>query len=155
MPEKTRLIGQLGILFIVVAVLLALMDRQMLTGPETLAQWPFALLSLLLLAGLFGVVAVLVTHRLGALGSRNTELEQELATVRQECENNRNELEERVDRRTFEISVANASLNREIAERVNLSRHTVDTHIKRIYRKLAVSSRVTAVQQAKARGLLG
>ena len=72
MPEKTRLIGQLGILFIVVAVLLALMDQQMLTGPETLAQWPFALLSLLLLAGLFGVVAVLVTHRLGALGSRNT-----------------------------------------------------------------------------------
>ena len=71
MPEKTRLIGQLGILFIVVAVLLALMDQQMLTGPETLAQWPFALLSLLLLAGLFGVVAVLVTHRLGALNSRN------------------------------------------------------------------------------------
>ena len=81
MPEKTRLIGQLGILFIVVAVLLALMDQQMLTGPETLAQWPFALLSLLLLAGLFGVVAVLVTHRLGALSSRNTELEQELAVL--------------------------------------------------------------------------
>ena len=82
MPEKTRLIGQLGILFIVVAVLLALMDRQMLTGPETLAQWPFALLSLLLLAGLFGVVAVLVTHRLGALLSGARDPRPERAPLR-------------------------------------------------------------------------
>ena len=51
--------------------------------------------------------------------------------------------------------VANGLTNREIAERVFLSRFTVDTHIKRIYRKLAVSTRVSAVQQAKARGLLG
>ena len=48
--------------------------------------------------------------------------------------------------------VADGMTNREIAERVSLSRFTVDTHIKRIYRKLAVSSRVTAVQEAKARG---
>ena len=162
MPEKTRLIGQLGILFIVVAVLMALMDRQMLTGPETLAQWPFALLSLLLLVGLFGVVAVLVTHRLGALNSRNTELEQELATVRQECENNRNELEERVDRRTFEISVANASLNREIAERIQ-----AETEMRQLKRRLELilesagegifgldlDGRVTFVNRAAARML--
>ncbi|QIL80914.1 response regulator transcription factor [Diaphorobacter sp. HDW4A] len=50
--------------------------------------------------------------------------------------------------------VASGLTNREIAERVILSRFTVDTHIKRIYRKLAVSSRVSAVQQAKARGFL-
>ena len=118
MPEKTRFIGQLGILFLVAAVLLALMDRQMLTGPETLSQWPFALLSLLLLAGLFVVVALLVNHRLGALVRRGDDLERQLAQVREECEHNRSELEERVDRRTFEISVANASLNREIAERI-------------------------------------
>ncbi|WP_353235502.1 response regulator transcription factor [Diaphorobacter ruginosibacter] len=48
--------------------------------------------------------------------------------------------------------VANGMTNREIAEHVSLSRFTVDTHIKRIYRKLAVSSRVSAVQEAKARG---
>ena len=48
--------------------------------------------------------------------------------------------------------VADGMTNREIADRVSLSRFTVDTHIKRIYRKLAVSSRVTAVQEAKARG---
>ncbi len=131
MPEKTRFIGQLGILFLVVAVLLALMDRQMLIGPETLSQWPFALLSLLLLAGLFVVVALLVNHRLGALVRRGDDLERQLAQVREECEHNRSELEERVDRRTFEISVANASLNREIAERIQ-----AETEMRQLKRRL-------------------
>ena len=131
MPEKTRFIGQLGILFLVVAVLLALMDRQMLIGPETLSQWPFALLSLLLLAGLFVVVALLVNHRLGALVRRADDLERQLARVREECEHNRSELEERVDRRTFEISVANASLNREIAERIQ-----AETEMRQLKRRL-------------------
>ena len=51
--------------------------------------------------------------------------------------------------------VASGLTNREIAERVMLSRFTVDTHIKRIYRKLAVSSRLSAVTTARARGVIG
>ena len=42
-----------------------------------------------------------------------------------------------------------------IAERLFLSRHTVKTEIKAIYRKLGVSSRNDAVQRATAIGLLG
>jgi DNA-binding CsgD family transcriptional regulator len=42
-----------------------------------------------------------------------------------------------------------------IAERLFLSGHTVRTEIKTIYRKLGVSSRNDAVQQATAIGLLG
>jgi len=42
-----------------------------------------------------------------------------------------------------------------IAERLFLSSHTVKTEIKAIYRKLGVSSRNDAVQQATATGLLG
>ncbi|QLF95074.1 response regulator transcription factor [Pseudomonas sp. ABC1] len=44
--------------------------------------------------------------------------------------------------------------NREIAEQLTISRHTVECHIKRIYRKLAVSSRIRAVSEARHRGLL-
>ncbi|UCJ17469.1 response regulator transcription factor [Pseudomonas sp. MM211] len=44
--------------------------------------------------------------------------------------------------------------NREIAEQLTISRHTVECHIKRIYRKLAVSSRTRAVSEARQRGLL-
>jgi DNA-binding NarL/FixJ family response regulator len=50
--------------------------------------------------------------------------------------------------------VAEGLANREIAERLFLSRYTVECHIKHIYRKLAVSSRVKAVREARSRGLL-
>lgn len=51
--------------------------------------------------------------------------------------------------------VADGLSNREIAERLFLSRYTVETHVKRIYRKLAVSSRTMAVRTARERGMLG
>ena len=45
--------------------------------------------------------------------------------------------------------------NREIADELCLSRLTIETHAKTIYRKLAVSSRTAAVFKAKSLGLLG
>lgn len=50
--------------------------------------------------------------------------------------------------------VADGLGNREIAEQLSLSRHTVECHVKHIYRKLAVGSRVRAVSAARTRGLL-
>lgn len=50
--------------------------------------------------------------------------------------------------------VADGMSNREIADEVHLSRHTVESHVKRIYRKLAVSSRMMAVREARARGMI-
>ena len=51
--------------------------------------------------------------------------------------------------------VADGLSNREIAEQLFLSRYTVESHVKRIYRKLAVSSRTSAVSAARTRGWLG
>lgn len=50
--------------------------------------------------------------------------------------------------------VADGLTNREIAEQLFLSRYTVESHIKRIYRKLAVSSRTMAVRTARERGVI-
>ncbi|TBU89516.1 DNA-binding response regulator [Stutzerimonas kirkiae] len=50
--------------------------------------------------------------------------------------------------------VAQGLTNREIAERLTISRYTVECHIKHIYRKLAVPSRTRAVNEARQRGLL-
>lgn len=51
--------------------------------------------------------------------------------------------------------VADGLTNREIAGRLFLSRYTVESHVKRIYRKLAVSSRTMAVREGRARGVIG
>lgn len=50
--------------------------------------------------------------------------------------------------------VADGLTNREIADMLCISRYTVDCHVKNIYHKLAVSSRVRAVNEARTRGLL-
>lgn len=50
--------------------------------------------------------------------------------------------------------VAKGLANREIASVLTLSRTTVETHIKHVYRKLAVHSRTAAVHEARALGLL-
>lgn len=50
--------------------------------------------------------------------------------------------------------VAEGLGNKDIAEKLCLSRYTVECHIKRIYRKLAVSSRTRAIHAARQRGLL-
>jgi PAS domain S-box-containing protein len=131
MPEHIRFIGQLAVLFIVTAILLLMMDRQMLIGPEDLAQWPFAVLSLVVLAALFAIVAYLTNGRMNELTRTQARLEQHLDEANQELAQTRNDLEERVERRTFEISVANASLNREIAERIQAEAET-----KRIKRQM-------------------
>lgn len=50
--------------------------------------------------------------------------------------------------------VARGLSNREIAEAMALSRLTIETHTRNIYRKLEVGSRTAAVFEAQAQGLL-
>ena len=50
--------------------------------------------------------------------------------------------------------VADGMSNREMAESLNLSRWTIDSHIRHIYDKLAVSSRTQALRRAREHGLL-
>lgn len=50
--------------------------------------------------------------------------------------------------------VAKGMSNREIANFLNLSRYTVECHIKYIYRKLAVSNRINAINTARSIGVL-
>ena len=66
------------------------------------------------------------------------------------------QLEEPLSARELQIlrQVADGRSNREIAEQLHLSRHTVECHVKHVYRKLAVNSRVRAISEARQLGLL-
>ena len=51
--------------------------------------------------------------------------------------------------------IATGATNREIAERLFLSPHTVKEHTSAVYRKLGVRNRAEAVRQAQEIGLIG
>ena len=44
--------------------------------------------------------------------------------------------------------------NKEIALRLNISRYTIESHIKHIYRKLSVTTRTKAINAARDLGIL-
>ena len=50
--------------------------------------------------------------------------------------------------------VAQGLISREIAQRLDRSPQTIECHIKNIFRKMSVSTRTEAVNQARRRGLL-
>lgn len=50
--------------------------------------------------------------------------------------------------------VGEGMTNREVAEKLFISRYTVDCHVKNIYRKLCVSTRTRAINEARTLGLL-
>jgi DNA-binding NarL/FixJ family response regulator len=57
------------------------------------------------------------------------------------------------ERETLEL-VVQGFIRKEIAERLNLSLHTVDTYLRGIYRKLEVNTRTGAVAKALKEGLV-
>lgn len=59
-------------------------------------------------------------------------------------------------KREYEILVlvAQGLSNKEISQQLNLSRYTVESHIKHIYRKLAVCNRTKAIDTARSMGFL-
>lgn len=50
--------------------------------------------------------------------------------------------------------VAQGMTNREIAEHLLLSKHTVESHVKNIYQKMSVTSRTRAIHVARQHGLI-
>ena len=79
----------------------------------------------------------------------------ELGAAR-ETPSNTAELHEALTRREMEIlkCVADGMSNREIADGLSIAKATVETHVQKIYRKLAVKSRTQALLAARQHGLL-
>lgn len=124
MPEASRYTVQLGGIFALAALFLALMDQRLLARSSDQGAGPFILLSLLVLAALFTAILFVTKRYRTTVDHTLAECRADLEAIRQELEATRNDLEQRVERRTFEMSVANASLNRQIAERIQAEAET-------------------------------
>jgi DNA-binding NarL/FixJ family response regulator len=79
--------------------------------------------------------------------------------VQLKCGHGQGEAQEKAQltQREFEVlkSITSGMKDRDIADALNISEHTVRSHIKSIYRKLKVSSRSQAAVQAMQRGIIG
>lgn len=108
--------------FVCSALLHGMMELKVLPdGTEALQLFFY---SLLLLAALLAVVLAVIIRGCISLETLAQGYRQQRDEASTELKETRASLEERVERRTFEISLANASLNREIAERIQAEAET-------------------------------
>lgn len=131
MSAQQKLFVQVALFFFIAALLLLVMDIRLLHADGSSRLLPYPLFSLMTMVLLFTVSCLRTRTFIHALHSQLTDKDYRLEEVTKALEATTKDFEERVERRTFEIAVANASLNREIAERIQ-----AETETKRIKREM-------------------
>jgi PAS domain S-box-containing protein len=117
MAEKKRLIIGITILFLCGGGMLYFLDTlEMNRAGE--GELPFTLWSVLILAFMFAGVLALLGRECSLITKKIERYERDTEEADRSLQVAQADFNETVERRTFEISVINASLNREIAERM-------------------------------------
>ena len=142
--NRQKILVTLVVLFVVAGALLVGFQIWFLHAGELLPARVLVLFSLLVLAGLFGGVLFTVNDACARISGRMTRYREQLAGMDEALKKARAEFNETVERRTFEISVINASLNREIAERIQ-----AESESKRLQRQMEL------ILQSAGEGIFG
>jgi PAS domain S-box-containing protein len=128
----TRISFILGLLFLGCSLALYYLDTLQQDKTATI-QLPYSLFSAIIMAGLF--FATMAMIRMGCkqfsqiLADKSSQLEEATRSLLETQSN----LEETVERRTFELAVVNGSLHREIAERIQ-----AETESKKLQKQLEI-----------------
>ena len=128
----TRISFILGFLFLGCSLALYYLDTLQQDKTATI-QLPYSLFSAIIMAGLFFASMALI--RMGCkqfsqiLADKSSQLEEATRSLLETQSN----LEETVERRTFELAVVNGSLHREIAERIQ-----AETESKKLQKQLEI-----------------
>jgi len=128
----TRISFILGFLFLGCSLALYYLDTLQQDKTATI-QLPYPLFSAIIMAGLFFATMALI--RMGCkqfsqiLADKSSQLEEATRSLLETQSN----LEETVERRTFELAVVNGSLHREIAERIQ-----AETESKKLQKQLEI-----------------
>ena len=117
MAERKRIFIGVTVMFLIVAGLLYYLDLfQMKRAVQE--ELPFALWTVIILAFLLAGVLALLNRECHKITRKIERYEHEIREADRALKQAQADFNETVERRTFEISVINASLNREIAERM-------------------------------------
>jgi len=125
MASKQKTIVTIAVLFVVSAAAIYFFASQAAASQGS--SVPYPLFTVLVQAALLTATIYFINATLARQKEESLQLQENLDQATRELESTKISLEERVERRTFEISVANAALNREIAERIQ-----AEAEIKRI-----------------------
>lgn len=117
MAEKKRLIIGITILFLCGGGMLFFLDTLEMNRAGK-GDLPFTLWSVLILAFMFAGVLALLARECSLITKKIERYERDTEEADRSLKEAQADFNETVERRTFEISVINASLNREIAERM-------------------------------------
>ncbi|MBM9512344.1 PAS domain-containing protein [Desulfogranum marinum] len=131
MSDNQKLFLKISVLFSAAAFVLFLMDIRLLNADNSSQLLPFPLFSIMVMTLLCITVIFATKKTTDTLYEKIRDYQNQLNDVSEGLKSTTQDLEERVEKRTFEISVANASLNREIAERIQ-----AETETKKIKRQM-------------------
>ena len=118
MTGKWKIISGIIGLFILCGGLLIYLDTVQVQKIKEGSNLPFSLWSILLLGALLLCTLILINNGCLRISKEISKYKQQLLDTDDALKEAQTEFNETVERRTFEISVINASLNREIAERI-------------------------------------
>lgn len=123
MTSLNRIMSTITILFAIAALGIYFLTEYA-TRPEGETILPFPLLSVLVVVMLFIVTTIFFYTTAKNQEQEIIEFSDTADKAVSELEQLKTSQEERIEKRTFEISVANAALNREIAERIQAEAET-------------------------------
>ncbi len=116
--DKAKMLFSMTLLFLLFGALLFFLDLMQVRDIRAGGDLPFTLWTMLTLACLLVGTLILANNGFAAIQKELEECRQQMEKTSRALEEAHTNFNETVERRTFEISVINASLNREIAERI-------------------------------------
>ena len=108
----------LSIAFFITALILLFLDIQIESSCSEPNHTPYNIWSFVVLVVLYGLAVFLVTNDSNSSLKEQNTLKNKLNSCTDSLDDVQSTLEDAVEKKTFEMAVVNASLNREIAERI-------------------------------------
>jgi len=118
MTKQLQSLTILSVAFLIATALIYAVDRQIADPTAAQSPVPYTVIPIICLLALFGLCFFLFTKNSSAAQTKEHDLKAKLTSATDTLNDVQSTLDDAVEKKTFEMSVVNGSLNREIAERI-------------------------------------